>query len=652
MKVSRIIAALCALLLLSGCAEKEPNEPQQQYELTKFVSNCSFPAQIKAERGARYRVTGQGFEDGDIFIFEADGQPLVSIQVSDVAYSECSFIISDEIQNSVTYSVSVTRGRKLQKLGKTVFILSDPTLKYNIYGTVKADGNGLKGVYVTDGFAWTRTDADGRYELLSEKTYGYVYIVTPKNYECTASVAAFPEYWQTLTSKTMTVAEEHNFTLVPQDQSKYSFVMSADWQFRNGLNPKDVEQAKVFKSELNAYVKSSKSPVYSMSMGDQTWDLFWYDNSFGHAEFRNYVSDLACPFYPVIGNHDYDYKASGTTADFDGSAPYRKSFGPTYYSMDIGSVHFISVDDVTFESDGTGNRTTIEEIDAKQLEWLKEDLSHVDTETPIILGAHVPMHYWNWTGLKWYAAERGKNYKTLLSVLKSFSNVYIYTGHSHFSEYFDCANENLASRNMYERKLPALGGTLWVSGTLSGYNIAIDGCPAGYDIVEVNGKDVKSRYKVVGCEDDYRARVYDMNSVKSFWDSDTAVKNLVSNDSAFSFSSLYGSLPENAVMINVFEADPHMRTMKLEVTEDGEALDIKYAYVKDPLHIVATEAAYFKKYNKQAGVSYQANMSAHMFYVVPSSPTATISMKLTDRYNNTQTTTVELPKPFRNENIQ
>jgi len=650
-KAFRIISAFCALLLFVGCIEKEQKEPEQ-YELTKFINNCSIPSLIKAEKGASYRVIGQGFEEGDVFMFEAEGKETVSCNVMNVSYSECSFIISDKIENSIEYNVSIVRGKKLQKLGKTTFNLSDPALKYNVSGYVKAEGTGLKGVYVTDGFNWTRTDAEGYYELLSSKTYGVVYIVTPSGYECTSNTKAFPEYWHSLKSKSVTVQEKFDFNLVPVNQSKYSFIMSADWQFRNGLNPKDVDQAVAFKNEVKSYVTSAKNPVYSMAMGDQTWDVFWYDNNFGPSEYHDYVSDFACPFFTVIGNHDYDFKASGEKADLNGSEPYRKYFGPTYYSMNIGAVHFISIDNVTFESDGTGNRTTIEAIDQEQLTWLKEDLSHVGTETPIIIGAHVPMHMWNWNGTKWYATERGNNYKELLNVLKGFSKVFIYTGHSHISEYFDVKNENLATREMIERKLPALGGTLWLSGALSGYNIAVDGSPAGYDILEVDGTSIEAHYKVVGCSDRYMMRAYDMNSVKSYWASDSSVQSLVSFDSSFSFSNLYSSLPENAVLLNVFEADPNMKTVKIKVTEEDSELAVKHVFVKDPVHILATEAPYFKKNNKLVSTSYQAVQNSHMFYVVPSSSTAKLKVELTDRYGKSQTTTIELPKSFRNENIQ
>ncbi len=143
-----------------------------------------------------------------------------------------------------------------------------------------------------------------------------------------------------------------------------------------------------------------------------------------------------------------------------------------------------------------------------------------------------------------------------------------------------------------------------------------------------------------------------MNSVRKYWAEDADIKALAEFNTSYAYAALYGALPENAVLLNVFEADPHQRTMKVEVRENGRKLELKPAIVKDPLHVLATEATYLKTNKQMAGDSYLANTSAHMFYVVPSSSQTRLEVTLTDRYDDPQTVTVELPKPFINENIQ
>ena len=62
----------------------------------------------------------------------------------------------------------------------------------------------------------------------------------------------------------------------------------------------------------------------------------------------------------TMGNHDNDMNA---TSDFDAEIRYRTVIAPTYYSFNIGKVHYVVLDDIDCSSyDGTDSRNYSKKI--------------------------------------------------------------------------------------------------------------------------------------------------------------------------------------------------------------------------------------------------------------------------------------------------
>jgi len=514
----------------------------------------------------------------------------------------------------------------------------------NVHGVVISEGSPLQNVWVTDGCGWTKTDAQGHYVMKSDKKYGYVYIIQPSGHESVLD-SAYPTFWATLSNSDKNIVERHDFFLKPVDDSKHSMVLSADWHLRGERD--DLKQVLYYKNEVVKLASKATSPVYAMALGDITWDICWWDHNFELSAFRSFMADSPVPFYTVIGNHDYDYKK---TSDFESSGLYRKTLGPTFYSMNIGSVHYVVLDNVTYISDGTGDVRDVEELlDGDQLAWLKEDLSHVSKSAPVVVGVHVPMHAWTWDGKKWVMSNRGTNYTKALDLLEGFQQVVIFSGHSHINEFFDCKAAGLSSTNMFERKVASLSGSLWLTGTIKPFNVAVDGTPAGYEILEVDGDKLSWRYKGVSEKADHIAHVYDMNSLASYWSSNAATKKLVSKYPEQTYKKHYGGLPANAVLVNVFSGDPLQKDMKLEVKENGKTLSLSQPFVLDPIHFVSTVAGWVAAGHGLVSGTYFPKQTSHLFQFVPSSPKAELELIFTDRNGNNYTQTLKLPKEFTDE---
>lgn len=60
------------------------------------------------------------------------------------------------------------------------------------------------------------------------------------------------------------------------------------------------------------------------------------------AEYLHLAKDTPFLMYHAIGNHDHCHKYEN---DYEAEAEYRKYFGPTYYSFNIGKVHYVVLDD-------------------------------------------------------------------------------------------------------------------------------------------------------------------------------------------------------------------------------------------------------------------------------------------------------------------
>jgi hypothetical protein len=337
-----------------------------------------------------------------------------------------------------------------------------------------------------------------------------------------------------------------------------------------------------------------------------------------------------------MGNHDNDpYIAS----DFNAEVPYRKEMGPVYYSMNIGKIHYIMLDNTEYVNAGgaqgtEGQRNYNRRFDSKQLAWLKLDLQNVDKSTPIIVGTHCPIYtiaYANGAISRALASDADLN--NILSCFNGFNSVTFVTGHSHVNR----SIQSPTYPNVFEHNVAAVCGTWWWTQRYANNNISTDGSPAGYKIFTVTGTDVKYIYKGTSISDRKQFATYDMNNVKEYWATNTTAQK------AFEYlparANDYSTVGSNVVWINVWAYQPGWT---VTATENGSPVTVTQVWNRlDPRHSISYD---IPRAATGSSLTFPTEVCVHMFSINTSSANSTLEIKVTDKFGNVYTETMTRPK--------
>ncbi len=501
-----------------------------------------------------------------------------------------------------------------------------------VYGLVSCEGVGIPGVQVSDGYLITTTDERGVYQLKSEKKNNYVFITVPSGYEvnCNGSQAEFYRHLR----KNASVAEQRDFNLYDAgDQTNHTVFLLGDMHL-TGTRISAGDDRTLFKrftKELNSYVAShSDEKMYAFTLGDMTWDAYWYTSNYF---FDEYVADMNAvknlPVFNTIGNHDNDMKTSvdGATAgwdavDWDTATRFRKDLGPNYYSVNIGKIHYVVVDNIYCKNATGGTnagRAYEDRVSSDNLAWLRKDLSYVDKTTPVVVMMHAA--FYNQDGE--YSLD---NAAELAGCFSGFTDVTFITGHTH-KIWSICDNPALKEHNS-----GAVCGCWWWGGHyVPTLNLSQDGSPSGYRVMEVQGTAHTSYYKGTERDATYQFRSYDLNQV------------CIDNPNISSFGAYDTPRSDNKVLINVWDYDSNW---KVEVTEDGKPLEVTRAKNYDPLFIQVYVCSNNDYKKAGAAIANKPMNTNHMFTVTASSATSTLEIKVTDDEGRVYTETMTRPKTF------
>lgn len=632
---------LAALIAVCTSCRKDPPVVEEGLKIT----GISIPSSLDVAPGGEITITGQGFAVNDIieFVLTSDAGSIWTATVSSVTAQSATFSLPAGI-SSGSYRLTVKRGTESMVIGTlTLNVITSTTIPdkpgMTIKGIVYCDGEGVPGVVVSDGYEVTITDGDGIYYLPSAKQNKFVFISLPGNYEVATS-DNIPQFFKRVAGGT--TVEQHDFSLVQSDNSRHVVIPMADWHLAN-RNDDLTQFSTGFLPDVNATIAgytSSGTKVYGVPLGDMTWDLYWYTNNFSIPQYLAEMKKVNCPMFNVMGNHDNDPYIAG---DIEAEAPYRELIGPTYYSFNLGNIHYVVLDNVQYINTGAsqgvvGERNYYDIVSYAQTNWLTRDLAAIaDKSTPVVIFMHTPL-YGN------PSLDAGGNQEsnivlnngsTLLSIVDDFSEVHVVTGHTHI-------NYTVESDGVTEHNTAAVCATWWWTGKTgyAGNQICKDGSPGGYGVWEVQDRDLRWYYKSIGYPQDYQFRSYDLNTV--YITAAAFAPN--STDAALAeYAGVYASPNQvNDVMINIWGYDPQWT---VEVTEAGTPLAVERITAKDPLHIISYEA---KRLNVGAvpTSSFVTGNTSHMFRVRASSATSTLEITVTDRFGNAYTETMTRPKEF------
>ena len=528
----------------------------------------------------------------------------------------------------------------------------------NIYGVVECDGKPVQGVAVSDGYQIVLTNKKGQYALQSEKRNGNVFITIPSGYEavCVGNDVV-PPFWAELNGDVKS-AERHDFALKAVNNDKHVVVAAADIHIANHHNDlsnfRDVFIPQL-KEEIEQYRKAG-IPVYTFCLGDSTHEIYWYDYLFDIGDFRKLLAQIKypTPLFNTMGNHDNDGATPcDENTDFNATAKYRKAFGPTYYSVNIGKVHYVMLDNIHYinapggkKAKGiVGARNYTCDITPEQLAWLKKDLELVtDKSTPIVVGVHSPIYRYK-NGMK------GKINSTLAepsasefaALLQPFSNVHIISGHAHRNRTtYGCDDKNQTEiANIIDHNIVAVSGSLWYSSGFGGPMLGSLGEPAGCKIFTIDNKDIKWYFNPTQLPAKEQFRCFDMNAVRDYFKRNGEVRVFIDH---FPERTDYAEWEtDNAVMIHVWD---WANDWKIKVTENGKELKVTRKKAENPQMLVGLDipnTLWLHKFDKK---NNKRKMHPHMFHVVTSAPNTTIEVTVTDRFGNEYHQTMERPKPF------
>lgn len=635
-----------SMVVFSGCdgTKETPDNPDGT---PINVSGIILDNSVSAKKGGdvTLKVVGShGPEEGDVIVLMNTAESFDN-QIKSIDKGSFTFTLDQKVTTG-RYEMLVRRNSRTKIVGyiniDIIFDVVDikPTGDNNVYGVVHCDGEGLADVVVSDGVEVVKTDKDGVYQFKSEKKWGYVFISIPKGYEV-GSEGVLPQLHATLTEKA-DKAERHDFNLVKVNQEKYRVYFLGDMHLADRTN--DLNQFDNCMKEVKADIMDDDVKSYVITLGDMTWDLYWYSRKYYFPQYLksvNYYFKNAAKqvqFFHTIGNHDHDMCKDG---DFNTVVEYVKDIAPTYYSFNIGDVHYIVLDDILCTNVGgvasaKPERAYRSEVTDEQLKWLAKDLSYVSKTTPVIVTSHAPV----------YAKETKKNVNTyylnnsatLVSKFKGYKVDFV-TGHTHV-----LYNVDKSSEGIYEHNAGAVCASWWWSGYLTpGIHICTDGAPGGYSVWDITGTDKKWRYKGTGRDAKEQFRSYDLNNVWFTVEKDAPKVPAALKSDFEKYTDAYPKNSDNEVLINIWNWNPKWQ---IEIKENGKTLTSTRVKGYDPLHIAALTAKRFNNSSITETPAFTTTMNYHMFKVKASSATSTIDIKVTDEFGNVYTETMKRPKEF------
>ena len=612
-----------------------------------FDVRFELPATVDVAKGGELTFTvkeGKSPLTTDSFLLEGGG---ISYLCPILRTSSESFTVrlADECESG-SYTAYLKRDARKKSIGKIYINIVDkidfePSAGTTVFGLVSSEEGPVANVVVSDGTEVTVTDDKGIYELKSAKKWGYVFISVPSGYEVAAE-GVFPQFYQTL-KVAADVVEQKDFKLTKVDgQDRYKLFLLGDMHLANRTN--DAAQFTQFTTDLNAYMaQHSGQKMYALTLGDMTWDLYWYKNNYALPQYRETINRQVknLQIYHTMGNHDNDFM---TTSDYDAAVKYVDCIGPTFYSFNIGQVHYVVMDNIDCSAyDGTDSRNYVKKLSNEQLKWLAKDLAYVDKSTPLLVAMHAQIYKPTSTGFAF--DHDSANTEALLAALDGYE-VHFVTGHTHKVYNITPDDDVVKGRDIHEHNSGAICASWWWSGNLTpGVHVSIDGAPGGYAIWDIDGTDFAWLYKSTGWPEEYQFRSYDLNNVSFSMDD---VPNIPSNVLIqLAYKKYVNAYPENSdneVLIKIWNWNSNWELSVVD--ERGKTLEYTPVWAYDPLHIAALSVPRFNNSGITSTPSFVTESATNFFKVKADDADVDLTITVKDEFGHTWTEEMQRPKAF------
>ena len=464
--------------------------------------------------------------------------------------------------------------------------IARPTGLVRVRGRVHARGAGIARVAVTDGVSVVQTDATGHFTLVAAPRQPFVYLSVPRTHAIPQNPTGTARFYQPIVASPAGEASAE-FDLVPRrtPAEEHTFIALPDVQAQDAIDM-GLFHAQTVPDVRQWAAGQGERPMFGVAVGDIMFD----DLAF-YPEYERGVQAMGLPFFQVVGNHDLDFQARSAELT---TSTFMRHFGPTYYSFDVGAVHYVVLQDVLYHGSGY-----VGYIDERQLQWLEADLALIEAGRRVVVFTHIPLESKQW------AREKARRVSPSVSVnnraavyaLLSRFKADVISGHTH-------ENEHVFEGGVHEHVQGTVCGAWWTG------PICHDGTPAGYGIYDVRGESMQWTYKGTGQPLDHQVRVYGPGADPS---------------------------AKDELVANVWNWDPQWT---VEWITDGVARGPMAQRIGfDPLSVQLHEGGTLP--TRRTWVDPQ--LTEHLFYAPVAAATREVQVRATDRFGHVFTETWRRP---------
>lgn len=354
-------------------------------------------------------------------------------------------------------------------------------------GVRDADEAGLPNVAVSNGRDVVVTDEEGRWRLPIEDD-GIVFVIKPRGWRTAVDEDGCwrgyyvhrrhgsPPLRYGGVEPTGRLPRSIDFPLYRQEEpNRFQALLFGDPQVTNSW-----EVELLARDIIGPIVTRGTDAVVSFSLGDIA------NNNLDMLPLlADAMGELGMTNYYVPGNHDENYDAP---SDFYSYETWARVFGPTYYALNWGPVHFIVLDDVIWHPP-TGDQERghyTGGITPEQIEFIRNDLALVPRDTLVVYMFHIPI-------------TSVANRDEFLALFKGRSNVLGLSAHWHTQQYiFVGPDMGWWSEEPHLHVVHVTACGAWWGGQPDEFGIpetpCRDGVPNGYSIITFEGNRYSIEY--------------------------------------------------------------------------------------------------------------------------------------------------------------
>ncbi len=420
----------------------------------------------------------------------------------------------------------------------------------------------IPGVMVSNQREVVLTDDEGRYQLpLMDQMI--VFVTKPSGYELPLNENHQPQFYY-IHQPHGSPADLQFAGLDPTgplpksvDFALYKTSMVTDFKaiIVGDPQPRDLRELGYYRDDVVKEMYDRDAAFY-LAQGDIAFDdLSIYE------EYNQVVGKLAIPIYNVHGNHDMNFDVSH---DSLATETFKQHFGPADYSFNYGKVHFVVLDNVHYEgwdSINDKNGSYYGHLNDQQLQWLKNDLSHIPEDYLVVLNTHIPL----FSPLSDAGSINTVNREALFKLLENRQRLVALSAHTHYIDQLQLGLEHgwQGEATFDNINVGAACGAWW-SGPMDArgipFSYSLDGSPNGFYLFSFSENNFNHRYIPANNPANEQMRIsFPTGRVKQ--------------------DSIVGEM----ITVNIFNADP--KTTVDCLINDGPPLRMQQQSIRDPFMV-------------------------------------------------------------------